>query len=217
VTLAQRDLRSPVGKQALSYLTTERGFTDEVIDRFGVGFCPLNSPHQLCGRIITPIYDTFGELVALSTRHIDRNHSLRFWHETFDKGSYLYGLHLAKDEILRTGKVIIVEGEFDVIAYHSRGFKMTVGLCGKAFTLFQIGLLSRYCSEFYLMLDGDVSGRSALKRMMEMFDKEGLAAYGLRFVPVYLPKDVDPDEFLYSAGSQGVREKLIQSRDDETI
>ena len=154
-------------------------------------------------------------MVAISTRHINKDQKFRFWHESFDKGSYLYGLYQAKDTIRRLNKVIIVEGEFDALAFHTYGFTMTVCCCGSAFTLFQVALLSRYCTNFYLMFDGDVAGRKSIERTMKIYDKYCLSAYGLKFIPVYLPKDIDPDEYLFSEGVNGVKEKLREARDKD--
>jgi DNA primase len=211
---AKESLRKPSGRKALDYLRDVRKFSDKVIDEFDIGYCPLEVDHELRGRIITPIYDTYGEMVAISTRHMNKDQKFRFWHESFDKGSYLYGLHQAKDTIRKFNKVIIVEGEFDALAFHSYGFTMTVAVSGSAFTLFQVSLLSRYCTNFYLMFDGDVAGRKSIERTMAMYDKYCLGAYGLKFIPVYLPKDIDPDEYLFSEGTVGVREKLKTARDE---
>ena len=211
---AKESLRSPKGKKALDYLREVRKFSDFVIDKFDMGYCPLEVDHELRGRIITPIYDTYGEMVAISTRHLNKSHNKRFWHESFDKGYYLYGLNQAKGSIRKYNKVIVVEGEFDALAFHTYGFTMTVACSGSAFTLFQVALLSRFCTNFYLMFDGDVAGKQAIKRAMDMHDKYCLGAYGLNFYPVYLPESTDPDEFLFSVGSHGVRDKLKTSRDE---
>jgi DNA primase len=211
---AKASLRKPRGKKALDYLRDVRKFSDKVIDEFDVGYCPLEVDHELRGRIITPIYDTYGDMVAISTRHLNKDQKGRFWHESFDKGSYLYGLYQAKYAIRRLNKVIIVEGEFDALAFHSYGFNMTVACSGSAFSLFQVSLLSRYCTNFYLMFDGDVAGRKSIERTMAMYDKYCLSAYGLKFIPVYLPKDIDPDEYLFSEGVVGVKSKLRASKDE---
>ena len=179
-----------------------------------MGYCPQDVNHELSGRIITPIYDTYGEMVSISTRHMNKDHRLRFWHEVFPKGTYLYGLYQAKDTIRKLNKVVIVEGKFDVIAFHTYGFTMTVCCCGSAFTLFQVALLSRYCENFYLLFDGDVAGRKSIRRTMDMYNKYSLSAYGLNFIPVYLPKDTDPDEFLFKVGPSGVRDKFRTAKDE---
>lgn len=178
-----------------------------------MGYCPPSSGHQLRGRIITPIYDPSDGLVALSTRHLDPDHPNRFWHEVFDKGSYLYGLPQAKYTIQSVNKAIIVEGEFDVIALHMMGFKMTVGVCGSALTLFQIGLLSRYCSEIYLLFDADDAGKEAMRRADVMYKREALEGYGIQFFSVRMPKGMDPDEFVFTNGRDALKERLIESKE----
>jgi DNA primase len=214
VKAAKITLRKPEGKVALDYLVDKRKFTYEVMDRFDVGYCPVDVNHEVRGRIITPIYSTYGDLVAISTRHLDKNHHQRFLHESFDKGSYLYGLDKAKEAIQRSNKVIIVEGECDVLCMHTYGFNMTVGLCGSALTLFQISLLSKYCENFYLLLDGDDAGRDSIKRAMKDYDKYNLEAYGVNFIPVHLPDGSDPDEFIISRGKRNMVDKLRSAKEE---
>lgn len=191
-----------------------RALTDKVIDKFDVGYCPKDVFHQLRGRIITPIYGTYGNLAALSTRYMEKDRKNRFWHESFDKGSYLYGLNCARDSIIKKNKVIIVEGEFDVLTLHSFGFDMTVGVCGSSLTLLQIGLLARFCSEFYFMLDGDAAGNESIIRINRMYERYDLKQYGLSFYSVALPKGYDPDDYVKEFGPEGMREKLISSKDN---
>jgi len=214
---AKITLSKPEGKRALDYLLNVRKLSAEVIDQFDFGYCPLDVDHQMRGRIITPIYDAHGNLVVLSTRHIDESRSDKFWHETFNKGSYVYGLNRARKSIIRSNKVIIVEGEIDVTALHSRGFSMTVGMCGSALTLFQVALLSKYCSFFYLMFDDDTAGKRAIARAMEMYEEFHLSAYNLKFIPVHLEKGYDPDEFIKKCGRRKVRERLIEAKEEYGI
>lgn len=214
VKAAKITIRKPEGKKALDYLLNERRFTNEVIDKFDIGYCPEDVDHEVRGRIITPVYDPYGELVAISTRHLDRNHYQRFLHESFDKGFYLYGFYNARISIQKTNKVIIVEGECDVSCFHSFGFDMTVGLCGSAFTLFQISLLSKYCTDFYLLFDGDQAGRHSTARTMKDYEKYNLEAYKIKFIPVYLPAKTDPDDFLIENGRKEMMKKFITARED---
>jgi DNA primase len=214
VLAAKTSLRKKEGAKALQYLKEERGFSDTVIDKFDFGFCPENTQHQLRGRIVTPIYETYGKLIALSTRHLNKDHSSRFWHESFDKGLYLYGMYYAKEHMLQTKKAIVVEGEFDVAYFHSQGFKMTVGTCGSAFTLFQIALLSRYCHEVYLLFDGDKAGRNSTKRSLDISREYDLDVYDLKFIPIYLPADKDPDEYLREVGFKEMINKMKQAKEN---
>ena len=210
--MGKRSLRKEEGQKALHHLKNERGFSDKIIDQFDFGYCPEDKNHPLRGKIITPIYDTFRNIVAISSRHLDKNHPYRFWHESFDKGSYLYGLLYAKEHILKCKKTILVEGEFDVAALHSVGFRMTVGLCGSAFTISQVALLTRYCSDIYIMFDGDESGKRSTDRAMQKYKKYRLNNYGINFYTVYLPNKMDPDEYIREMGKDKLKELLKKSK-----
>ncbi len=216
VKAAKASLRESYGSKALDYLKNVRNFSDKVINNFNFGYCPEDLNHQLRGRIISPIYDFDGELISISTRSLilPKKSQFYFWHESFDKGSYLYGLYQAIDFIIKYNKVIIVEGEFDVAYFHSKGIKNTVGLCGSAFTFFQSMLLSRYCSEVYLVFDGDEAGKRATRKTLKMYEEYYMGAYGLKYIPIYLPDLKDPDEYLKEIGNNKFKEVLKQAHDD---
>ena len=214
---AKITLEKPEGKKVLNYLIDERKLSKEIIEQFEVGYCPQDVNHRLRGRIITPIYDAYNNLIVLTTRHLDKSHSNRFWHESFDKGSYLYGLSYSIRTIVNTNRVILVEGEFDVMALHSNGFKMTVGMCGSALTLFQIALLAKYCSYFYLLFDGDQPGKRATERAMKLYDEYYLISYGIHFIPVYLNNNMDPDDFIKKFEKEKLKEKLKEAKEEYEI
>lgn len=212
--LAKQTLRSEEGKKVLDYLKDKRGLSDDVIDKFDIGYCPDRINHEVSGRIIIPIYDSYGNLVVLSTRHPDRQRVDRFWHESFDKRTYLFALDKAKESILKIQKAIVVEGEFDVCSLHSRGVNMVVGSCGSNFSLFQISLLIRYCSEIYLMFDGDEAGERATQKTIEIYKENELHQYGIDFIPVRLPKGFDPDDFIFKEGVEGMMSILKKSKEE---
>jgi DNA primase len=214
VKIAKDSLWKKEGRKALDYLTEVRCLSENVIERFNFGYCPEDIDHQLNGRIITPIYDPYNNLIAISTRHIDKERKNRFWHESFDKGLHIYGLNNAKSDIMKYDKAILVEGEIDVCVLHSYGFFMTVGVCGSAFTLFQAALLSRYCSTVFVAFDGDVSGKKSIQRTMNLYKKYKFAAYQMKYIPVFLPKDKDPDEYIRENGKQGFANLLKKSREE---
>ncbi len=219
VQLAKTSLKKEEGKKALNYLRNERKLSDEIIEEFDFGYCPHHFDNQLRGRIIIPIYNVHKNLVALSTRSlfIPKGKGFHFWHESFDKSLYLYGFCYAKDEIIRCQKAILVEGEFDVASLHSKGLKMTVGVCGSSFSLIQAGLLSRYCSEVFIVFDGDESGKKSIQRVLNFYKKNNLSSYEMRYIPVYLPDNLDPDEYVRKKGVASFRELLISARDENKI
>ena len=126
----------------------------------------------------------------------------------------MYGLYNAKRSIIEKNKVILVEGEFDVLSMHSNGFDMTVGVCGSALTLFQIALLSKYTSFFYLLFDGDEAGVKAKDRSMKMYKEYFLSSYNIDFIPVLIPDKLDPDDFIKKYGRKEMKKILMEAHNE---
>jgi len=219
--LAIDTLSSPEGKEALNYLKLKRGFSVDVIDNFGLGYVPSHvnnlygDPHEFAGRIVLPIHDPYGELVALSSRDWRENAYSKFFHEQYIKSNYLYALDIAKDYIIRSNQAIIVEGEFDVIQMHSINIKRTVGMLGSSLSIKQISLLSRYCQEIFLMFDGDEAGKNSMERAMKLNVKYSLKnIYDILIIPVVVPNGLDPDDFIKTEGKASLVNLLKKSKID---
>jgi len=219
--LAIDTLSSPEGKEALGYLKLKRGFSNNVIDNFGLGYVPTHvnnlygDPHEFAGRIVLPIHDPYGELVALSSRDWREDAYSKFFHEQYTKSNYLYALDIAKDHIIKSNQAIIVEGEFDVMKMHSIGIRRTVGMLGSSLSIKQISLLSRYCQEIFLMFDGDEAGKNSMERAMQLSSKYGLRQfYDILIIPVVLSNGLDPDDFIKTEGKVSLVNLLRKSKID---
>jgi len=208
------------GLEALKYLRENRGLTDDVIKEFEIGYCPgFIDDNRLRGKIILPIHDAYGDLIAVSTRV---PYTKQFWHESYPKGVNLYGLHRAKPYIVKYDKAIVVEGEFDVAFLYAHGFKMTVGCLGGAFGVIQASLLARYCSEIFFVFDGDEGGYETTERAMKKAKESGLTSYlktdliakvDTKFIPVKLPDGYDPDDYLKKHGDKQFIKILQEARE----
>ena len=73
----------------------------------------------------------------------------------------LYGLHLAKQSIIRSRQAIVVEGYTDVIACHQAGIENVVATLGTSLTADHAAVLSRLCDTVILVFDGDEAGQKA--------------------------------------------------------
>ena len=208
-------LWQPQGKTALEYLVNERKVSPDVLRKFQVGYCPASEDHELAGRIIMPLFDSYGEVIAITSRNPWIEKRWQHWHESFDKSEWLYGLDVAKEHIRRTDKAIIVEGQFDTLVSHTFGFNMAVGMLGSALSIVQVAQLARYCSEVYLLFDPDLAGEDCVDRAKEMYKTYRLDGYRILFIPVALPKnpDLDPDDFLKQYGSQALVNLLRKSKE----
>jgi len=161
----------------------ERGVDVNSATYFGIGFYPGKGCMQ--GRIIIPIRDEQGTLVAYVGRVVGIGEPKYKFPSGFRKSLVLFNLHRA----LRHGRtVVIVEGFFDCIKVHQAGFPCVVALMGSSLSQCQENLLGRHFREAILMLDGDRAGRRA---------SETIAARLVTRLPVRViatPPDFQPDQ-----------------------
>lgn len=217
VELAQQTLwedDAADSRAALAYLRDKRHLSDETIRLFGFGYIPLHARHDWSERVIMPLNDPYGNLVVLTSRKLSGDKKYSHLHETFDKRYYLFGLDLARKFILKKNKAIIVEGQFDVAYLRSRGIQTVVGVLGSAFTMEHACILRRYCTEVYLVFDGDTSGESTLQRSMEMMKEECVEQnFNMKFIPVRLPSSLpDPDDYVLEKGPAAFCDLLETAR-----
>jgi len=138
-----------------SYLA-ERGIRPEVARHFGLGY--NRGEGLMGGRIVIPIHDENGLLVAYAGRSIDQTEPRYRFPARFRKSLVLFNLHRAAAE----GKtVIVVEGFFDCLKVYQAGLPCVVALMGCSLSLRQEELLCKQFQEVTLFLDGDSTGRAA--------------------------------------------------------
>lgn len=132
----------------------ERGVTEEIAQRFGVGFFPgKGSMHD---RIVIPIHNAKGELVAYAGRSIDGSEPRYKFPAGFHKSLELYNLHRVREEL----SVVLVEGFFDCMKVTQAGFPC-IALMGSTMSAAQEELIRDHFAHVVVMLDGDDAGRGA--------------------------------------------------------
>ena len=123
---------------------------------FGIGFYPGKGSME--GRIVIPIHNEDGILVAYAGRNLDQSEPRYRFPLRFRKSLVLFNLHRA----IHHGKaVIVVEGFFDCFNVHQAGFPCVVALMGCSLSRRQEVLLQQHFHQVTLMLDGDNAGRRA--------------------------------------------------------
>ncbi len=178
-------------------------------------------------RLMIPIRDEAGRVVGFGGRTLDPEGVPKYMNSPstpiFDKSRVLFGLDMAREAIREQDMAIIVEGYFDVIQAHQKGFRNVVASMGTAITEAQLRLLSRYTKRFTLALDPDVAGSEATIRALQMaeevLDKEAQPTFDprgfLRFeerlnAEIYilsLPPGRDPDDLIRES-PEGWREAM---------
>lgn len=135
-----------------------RGLRKETAERFGVGFFPGKG--SMAGRVVIPIHNERGELIAYAGRAIDSSDPRYKLPAGFHKSSVVYNLHRAVEDNQR-GAVVVVEGFFDCLKVCQTGLP-AVALMGCSMSEEQENLLASYFRAAWLLLDGDEAGRQAV-------------------------------------------------------
>ena len=154
------------------------------------------------GRVIFPIADTKGRIVAFGGRVLgDEKPKYLNSPETplFSKGRQLYNMNFAQKAARETSEVIVVEGYMDVIALAQAGFPQVVAPLGTALTEEQIEVLWRLAPEPILCFDGDEAGQKAAAKVAERvlpILKPGLSLQFINLVNDESGAKEDPDSFL---------------------
>jgi DNA primase len=157
-------------------------------------------------RIIFPIYDLRGDVIAFGGRSIDGSEPKYLNSpETpiFNKRKVLYGLNRAKNSIKNDGYAMFMEGYTDVITTHVYGFTNAVAPLGTAFTQEHGRLIKRFTEDVVLVFDSDQAGIKAAKNAAGILFDAGLNVKILSF-----PDNDDPDSFLKKNGKDAFSKLL---------
>jgi DNA primase len=218
----------------LSYFH-ERGFRDDIIQKFQLGYCPdkwdamtqaaLEQQYQLSylvkagltrerdgkiydffrGRVMFPIHNISGKVIAFGGRTLKAEKDIAKYFnspesELYLKSNVLYGLHLAKNAIVKHDMCYLVEGYTDVVSMHQAGVENVVASSGTSLTEGQIRLIRRYTPNITILYDGDSAGIKASFRGIDMILKEGMNVRVLLF-----PDGDDPDSFSRKHSSEEIQ------------
>ncbi|MFA5386198.1 MAG: DNA primase [Candidatus Paceibacterota bacterium] len=163
------------------------------------------------GRLIFPIYNHFGKVVAFGGRilpwadstgelakYINSSDSL-----IYNKSRILYGFHKTKSHIKDSGFAVLVEGYMDLLMSYQDGVKNVVAVSGTALTPDQLRALRRYTDQLVFCFDTDSAGLNAAERSID------LALSGDFDIKILVLKDFkDPAEMVF--GSPGVLVKAVK-------
>ncbi len=225
---------APEAKQAVEYLKI-RGVNSSSIKNYAVGFAPddwnslearfgkqqlidagllvVNDDgrayNRFRGRLMFPIRDKRARVVGFGARVLDDSVP-KYLNSpetvVFQKNREAYGLYELLKKNARPARILIAEGYMDVIALAQAGVDYAVATLGTATSKAHLDLLFRYTSELVLCFDGDVAGRQAAWRAMDVV----FAAIkeGRQVRVMLLPQGDDPDSLIKKEGRQSFEQRI---------
>ena len=158
-------------------------------------------------RIIFPIHNNLGKVVAFAGRSLDPNDNAKYMNspETpiYNKSKLLYGLWKTKKNIIDKDCALIVEGYMDFLKMYQSGFDNIVAVSGTAFTDGHAIQIKRLCNKAILLYDGDEAGKKAALRTGYLCLK-----YNLEPFVVEIPENSDPDDWISEKGVTEVKNSI---------
>lgn len=195
---------TPSEYSELLALAKEQGFSDAILTKSGL-FRRTERGElfpYFRNRIMFPIFSIEGKVAGFSGRSFDGSEP-KYLNtpetDTFRKGSILYGLNFAKEEIRKTRSAIVVEGYFDVIVLFQEGIRNVVSPMGTSFTEEQAKLLGRFAEKAFFFFDSDTGGRTGAERAIETCGKTELQP-----MIIVSEKELDPDEIALESGIEEI-------------
>jgi DNA primase len=225
--LFAQTLRSPQGAEAVTYLK-KRGFEGQTAKHFDVGFVPVEFQTRLResglasvaidragftnmfgGRISFGIRDANGALVGFGARTLDPEGKPKYVNtretSAFNKRRLLYGLDKASRVVVRSRRLVIMEGYTDVLMAHQSGLQEAVATMGTSLTEDHVRALKGRASNLIFVFDGDTAGIAAAERAVNLTLREGLEVRVLR-----LPDGADPGDWFGDHDAAAFEDLLAQ-------
>ncbi|ARX83324.1 DNA primase [Streptomyces alboflavus] len=208
---------SPAGWDHLTRFLRGKGFTDKELILSGLSQDGRRGPiDRFRGRLMWPIRDIGGEVVGFGARKLrDDDNGPKYLNtpETpvYKKSQVLYGIDLAKKDIAKASRAVVVEGYTDVMACHLAGVTTAIATCGTAFGGDHIKILRRLLMDngsarVIFTFDGDAAGQKAALRAFEDDQKFAAETY-----IAIAPDGMDPCDLRLAKGDEAVAD-LVQPR-----
>ena len=189
---------APDSGTALLAALEKRGFIKREINDAGL----LNryGKDLFRGRMMIPLMDQGGQVIGFTGRIIGNVPNAPKYLNTpqtllYDKGRHIFALSQAKEAIRKSGFVVMVEGNLDVVSSHQAGVAQTVATAGTSMTENHLKAVKRLTGDVRLCYDGDKAGVAATERAIELASHEGV-----ELTIISLPDGAkDPDELIKSS------------------
>ena len=204
---------APKSHNTLAKVLLDKGYS--LTDASDIGLVKSNNDgyyDYFHHRIMFPIIDDLGHVLGFSARIFYKDDNSPKYLNTeetviYKKGEMLYNLNNAIPHIRKSGRVILCEGQMDVISMSNAGVKDVICSLGTALTAEQAALLSKYTKNVTICYDGDAAGIKATAKAFNV-----LKAFTVNSVT--LPNKMDPDEYIKNFGKDEFLKYIKENQKD---
>ena len=158
-----------------------------------------NSYERMSDRLVIPIFNEVDKIIGFIGRSISDDLMPKYLNTSdtigYRKKETLYGLNFSKDYIREKNKVMLVEGQMDVISLMQEGINNVVASSGTSFTTEQANLIKLYTDNVIIIFDNDEGGKKSTIRVIDI-----LVEKGFNISIISLPENEDPDSYIKKYG-----------------
>ncbi len=206
---------APAGRQALKAALSQ--FDEAVLIEAGLRIAVDDKePYdRFRDRLTMPIQDARGRVIGFAARILDadKKDAPKYLNSPdtplFDKGRTLFNLHRAGPASRQSGRIVVVEGQMDVVALAAAGLADAVAPMGTALTERQLEMLWRLVEAPVLCFDGDSAGQRAAMRAITRALPMLRPSHTLKICR--LPTGLDPDDLIRKQGVAALEQVLASA------
>lgn len=215
---------APLSANELKTRLAKMNFSPDALKESGLFFArekdfDLEKFHpRFRGRLMIPISDAQGRVIAFTARKTEFTPTDIAYEEgkyvnspetpIFKKNQTLFNLDRARDEAVKKGYFILVEGQLDTIRMYCSGFKNAVASQGTSAGAEHFALMKRYVDKVVLLFDGDSAGIHATLRVIPICFASNIEPF-VASLPT--EEKFDPDTYIAKFGIDAMRE-LVENK-----
>lgn len=202
---------APNSWSALKKHMMSEGYTEqELVDASLISRSQKNTRNTydfFVNRAMFPFIDLRGNIVGFGGRALSSEDKRKYLNtkdtEVYHKNRFLFSMNFAKNAAVKDRKILLCEGNLDVISLNQAGFENAVASCGTALTPEQVKLISNYADEVIICYDSDEAGQKATQKAINILSEAGLKTTVIKMIGAK-----DPDEYVNKFGDVRFRHLL---------
>lgn len=161
-------------------------------------------------RAMFPFIDLTGHIVGFGGRTLSDEDKRKYLNSkdtpVYNKTKFLFSMNFAKNSAVKDKRILLCEGNLDVISLHQAGFEGAVASCGTALTPEQAKIISNYAEQAVICYDSDEAGQKATSKAINILNEAGLQT-----TVIHMNGAKDPDEYVRKFGADHFRHLINNS------